>query len=50
MDTEGAFDTKTTVKDCATIFTLSTMLSSKQIYNLDGNIQENDLQHLHVMS
>lgn len=46
MDTQGAFDSLSTVKDCATIFALSTMLSSVQIYNISGNLQEDDLQHL----
>ncbi len=35
-----------TVRDCATIFALSAMLSSILVYNLTGNIQEDDLQHL----
>mgnify|MGYP001796920497 FL=1 len=48
LDTQGAFDTESTVKECATIFALSTMLSSVQVYNLHSNIQENDLQHLQV--
>eukprot|EP00069_Balaena_mysticetus_P017798 bmy_10848T0 len=30
MDTQGAFDSQSTVKDCATIFALSTMTSSVQ--------------------
>ncbi|EFP01115.1 hypothetical protein CRE_15785 [Caenorhabditis remanei] len=30
MDTQGAFDSQSTVKDCATIFALSTMISSVQ--------------------
>ncbi|XP_077529842.1 uncharacterized protein LOC144142311 isoform X2 [Haemaphysalis longicornis] len=46
MDTQGAFDTYTTVNDVATIFALSTMTSSVQVYNLSQNIQEDDLQHL----
>uniref|UniRef100_A0A671NNA3 Atlastin-3-like n=1 Tax=Sinocyclocheilus anshuiensis TaxID=1608454 RepID=A0A671NNA3_9TELE len=46
MDTQGAFDSQSTVKDCATIFALSTMTSSIQIYNLSQNIQEDDLQQL----
>lgn len=50
MDTQGAFDTKTTVKQCATIFALSIMLSSFQIYNLSQQIQENDLQHLQLFT
>ena len=34
MDTQGTFDSQSTVKDCATIFALSTMTSSVQVYNL----------------
>ena len=45
---QGAFDSQSTVKDCATVFALSTMLSSVQVYNIMGNIQEDDLQHLQV--
>ena len=48
MDTQGAFDTTSTIKDCATLFALSLMVSSVQIYNLTQNIQEDDLQHLHL--
>jgi atlastin len=50
MDTQGAFDSDSTVKDCATVFALSTMLSSVLIYNLSQNIQENDLQHLQLFT
>lgn len=50
MDTQGAFDSQSTVKDCATIFALSTMLSSTQIYNLSQNVQEDDLQHLQLFT
>lgn len=49
LDTQGTFDSESTVKDCATVFALSTMLSSIQIYNLSQNIQEDDLQHLQVI-
>uniref|UniRef100_A0A8D3CZP1 Atlastin 3 n=1 Tax=Scophthalmus maximus TaxID=52904 RepID=A0A8D3CZP1_SCOMX len=34
MDTQGAFDDQSTVKDCATIFALSTMTSSIQVTDL----------------
>ncbi|XP_076015750.1 atlastin-3-like [Genypterus blacodes] len=50
MDTQGAFDNESTVKDCATIFALSTMTSSVQIYNLSQNIQEDDLQQLQLFT
>lgn len=49
MDTQGAFDNQSTVRDCATIFALSTMITSVQVYNLSQMIQENDLQHLQVI-
>ncbi|KAI6189020.1 Guanylate-binding protein [Aphelenchoides besseyi] len=48
MDTQGAFDQQSTVKDCATIFALSTMISS--IYNLQSNIYEDDLEHLQLFA
>lgn len=48
MDTQGVFDNKSTVKDNTVIFALSTMVSSVQIYNVQNNIQEDDLQHLQV--
>ncbi|UYV83444.1 ATL2, partial [Cordylochernes scorpioides] len=63
MDTQGAFDSESTVKDCATVFALSTMISSVQVpipasfifshlcvYNLSQNIQEDDLQHLQLFT
>ncbi|EDO43003.1 predicted protein [Nematostella vectensis] len=50
MDTQGAFDSSSTVKDCATIFALSTMTSSTQVYNVSQNIQEDDLQHLQLFT
>ncbi|CAD5123328.1 DgyrCDS11685 [Dimorphilus gyrociliatus] len=50
MDTQGAFDSQSTVKDCATVFALSTLLSSVQVYNISMQLQENDLQHLQVVA
>lgn len=46
LDTQGTFDSDSTVRDCATVFGLSAMISSIQVYNLSQNIQEDDLQHL----
>ncbi|KPP71574.1 atlastin-2-like [Scleropages formosus] len=50
VDTQGAFDSQSTIKDCATVFALSTMTSSVQVYNLTQNIQEDDLQHLQLFT
>lgn len=48
LDTQGAFDSQSTMEDSATIFALSTLISSIQVYNLYQNIHETDLQHLQV--
>uniref|UniRef100_A0A5F8G851 Atlastin GTPase 1 n=1 Tax=Monodelphis domestica TaxID=13616 RepID=A0A5F8G851_MONDO len=48
MDTQGTFDSQSTLRDSATVFALSTMISSIQVYNLSQNVQEDDLQHLQV--
>lgn len=50
VDTQGAFDSQSTIKDCATVFALSTMTSSVQVYNLSQNVQEDDLQHLQLFT
>lgn len=50
LDTQGIFDGRSSMRDCITIFALSTMLSSVQCYNLMQNIQENDLQHLQLFT
>lgn len=50
LDTQGTFDSESTVRDNATVFALSTMISSIQIYNLSQNIQEDDLQHLQLFT
>jgi len=46
VDTQGSFDNSSTFKDCASVFALSTLISSLQIYNLRGNIDSSDLEHL----
>ncbi|XP_063738939.1 atlastin-2-like isoform X2 [Eleginops maclovinus] len=50
IDTQGAFDSQSTIKDCATLFALSTMTSSVMVYNLSQNVQEDDLQHLQLFT
>lgn len=50
MDTQGTFDSQSTVKECATVFALSTLLSSVLIFNVSQNIQEDDLQHLQLFT
>ncbi|XP_047023304.1 atlastin-2-like [Helicoverpa zea] len=50
MDTQGTFDSETTIGQNSTIFALSTLISSVQIYNLSGNIREDDLQHLQLFT
>ncbi|XP_062621079.1 atlastin-1-like [Saccostrea cucullata] len=50
MDTQGVFDSESTVKDCASVFALSNLISSVQIYNLMQQLQENDLQHFEFFS
>lgn len=50
LDTQGIFDSKSSVHDCTTIFALSMMLSSVQCYNLMQNIREDDVQHLELFT
>lgn len=50
MDTQGAFDSSSTVKDCATVFAISTLTSSVQVYNISSNLQEDNLQHLQLFT
>jgi len=46
IDTQGMFDSETSQMLTASIFGLSTLLSSYQIYNVDKRVQEDNLQHL----
>ncbi|GMS97583.1 hypothetical protein PENTCL1PPCAC_19758 [Pristionchus entomophagus] len=46
LDTQGAFDNQSTYQQCTTIFALSTIVSSLQIYNVVDAIQEDSLQNL----
>ena len=46
VDTQGIFDSRLTQMMAASIFGLSTLLSSYQIYNVQNRLQEDHLQHL----
>ena len=50
MDTQGMFDSETSDTENATIFSLSLLLSSMQVYNLKSQIQADALKHLHLFS
>eukprot|EP00548_Thalassiothrix_antarctica_P005198 CAMPEP_0194141194 /NCGR_PEP_ID=MMETSP0152-20130528/10655_1 /TAXON_ID=1049557 /ORGANISM="Thalassiothrix antarctica, Strain L6-D1" /LENGTH=569 /DNA_ID=CAMNT_0038839743 /DNA_START=99 /DNA_END=1808 /DNA_ORIENTATION=- len=50
VDTQGMFDNETTMALTASIFGLSTLISSYQIYNVDKRIQEDNLQQLALFS
>jgi atlastin len=46
MDTQGLFDNETSPADNSRIFALGTLISSIQVLNLVGIIQEDQLQYL----
>eukprot|EP00928_Gymnodinium_smaydae_P081572 TRINITY_DN65066_c0_g1_i1.p1 TRINITY_DN65066_c0_g1~~TRINITY_DN65066_c0_g1_i1.p1 ORF type:complete len:608 (-),score=183.05 TRINITY_DN65066_c0_g1_i1:81-1904(-) len=46
MDTQGAWDSNMTKEQSATIFGLTAVLSSKQIYNIHMQIQEDKVENL----
>ncbi|KAG9510301.1 Atlastin-2 [Fragariocoptes setiger] len=50
MDTQGAFDSEHTIGQSATVFALSTMTSSIQIFNIMHNLQEDNLQVLGIFT
>ncbi|XP_064464981.1 atlastin-2-like [Ornithodoros turicata] len=50
MDTEGSFDNRTTLEGNVTIFSISMLLSSIQLYNLTKQITQADLEHLKLFT
>lgn len=50
LDTQGTFDLQSSMRDCATVFAISTLLSSMQCFNLFHNIQEDDLNSLELFT
>ncbi|CAO1398340.1 unnamed protein product [Diamesa serratosioi] len=48
MDTQGLFDKETPPADNTKIFALGTLISSIQFYNLNGVVQEDQLQYLQL--
>eukprot|EP00397_Hematodinium_sp_SG-2012_P008849 GEMP01008918.1.p1 GENE.GEMP01008918.1~~GEMP01008918.1.p1 ORF type:complete len:618 (+),score=105.59 GEMP01008918.1:140-1993(+) len=50
MDTQGAFDSETTKQQSAALFGMTTAISSKLIYNLQGRLGTDTLEHLHYFA
>lgn len=50
LDTQGIFDNESSMKECTAIFAISMLLSSVQCFNVMVNVQESDLQHLHLFA
>ncbi|XP_064463134.1 atlastin-2-like [Ornithodoros turicata] len=50
MDTEGSFDSTSTLEGNVTIFSMSMLLSSVQVYNLSKQITQSDLEHLKLFA
>lgn len=48
MDTQGLFETFSTREDNARIFGISTLISSMQIINIKGEIQEDQIEYLEM--
>lgn len=50
VDTQGSFDPKSTLQDCAFIFALSTLISSVQVYNISQDLEMHHLHHLELFA
>lgn len=49
MDTQGMFDNLSSDAENSKLFSICTLISSLQIYNLTNLIQQDQLQHLQVI-
>lgn len=50
VDTQGVFDLGTSVNECTSIFALSVLLSSIQIFNIKGNFHGDDISNLQLFA
>ncbi|KAI1701771.1 atlastin [Ditylenchus destructor] len=48
VDCQGAFDNHANPEECAMVFTFSMLMSSVQIYNVNGRIQRDNLENLQL--
>ncbi|XP_078494349.1 uncharacterized protein LOC144749666 isoform X2 [Ciona intestinalis] len=49
MDSEGLFDKERNAKHCSTLFAMSCLLSSLQVYNIAQRLDESHLQNLQAL-
>lgn len=50
LDSQGVFDSRSSMKDDSVTFALSTLMSSVLLFNVMSNIQEDDLNHLKIFT
>ena len=50
MDTQGLFDRNSGVSDLVNIFSLSTLISSVQVYNVMHDLKSNELEYLQLFA
>lgn len=50
VDTQGSFDPRSTLQDCAFIFALSALISSVQVYNISRDLEMHHLHHLELFA
>ncbi|XP_075727730.1 atlastin-1 [Rhipicephalus microplus] len=50
MDTQGAFDSESSADEATNLFAISILTSSLQIFNISRNLQEDNLEHLQLVT